>query len=228
MCGLFSSFDPGVFPLNSFVLSGNVKWIFFFFFLYMVWWQFFVFPVGKDLFFVKIYSIILGFIKDTFFQFHKVSLILLAIFFFIFSMNFLGLLPFYFSISSHLSVNLPLSLTLWSSGVVFMLISSVYSFLSHMVPVGCPFFLWPLLVLVESVSVLIRPFTLSIRLMANVMAGHLILSLMGQFFSYFVFFLPMSFSFVGLFLLFEVCISTVQAYVFMSLLSLYWKESEDI
>ncbi|YP_010133308.1 ATP synthase F0 subunit 6 (mitochondrion) [Lepeophtheirus salmonis] len=151
---------------------------------------------------------------------------LMSLFLSILSMNFLGLFPYIFTSSSHICVSLGMGLPLWlGSQMVCWVYSSEQSF-AHLVPEGAPSGLIPLLVLIESISSLIRPLTLSVRLMANMIAGHLLLILLGSNAS--VGF-PLSILLTMLGLLFlvllELGVSLIQSYVFMLLSSLYVSET---
>nr|UTT72573.1 ATP synthase F0 subunit 6 [Campanulotes compar] len=242
-------------------------------------WRVWVSVSGVDLFDKEMVKFFFDLLKQSMGGFMKIGLVLYSVFFFFFFSNLLGLVPYVFTLSSHLCVNLSVSLVLWLGGVVYSMKKSMDSFLSHMVPLGSPVFLlpllvlietistlicvnlsvslvlWlggvvysmkksmdsflshmvplgspvfllPLLVLIETISTLIRPLTLAIRLMANVMAGHLIMSLVGGFSSSLglVSIFPM---FIELgFLFFEMCVAVVQAYVFSSLMVMYLAEGE--
>merc|ERR1712081_26760 len=83
---------------------------------------------------------------------------------------------------------------------------------AHLVPKGTPGFLIPVIVIIETVSNIIRPLTLSIRLAANIVAGHLLITLLLVFFSLY------------LLLLLEVAVACIQSYVFIILNSLYLNE----
>merc|ERR1712131_475272 len=94
---------------------------------------------------------------------------------------------------------------------------------AHFVPKGTPGFLIPVIVIIETVSNIIRPLTLSIRLAANIVAGHLLLTLLG----YLIFhLLPFYYYFFSLYLLLllEVAVACIQSYVFIILNSLYLNE----
>lgn len=93
--------------------------------------------------------------------------------------NLVGLFPFNFSVSSHIFYTLSMGVVFW---VGVMLMGWLYKFrirACHLVPEGAPIMLSPILVMIELVSHLIRPVTLSVRLAANMMAGHLIVRLVG-------------------------------------------------
>nr|AQT38510.1 ATP synthase F0 subunit 6 [Anodontites trapesialis] len=149
-----------------------------------------------------------------------------CLFLFIFILNVSGMVPGVFGPTSHLSFTIMVGLVMW-----FCLIMSgwVYSWkegVGLLVPTGAPGGLVPLLVLIESVTLLGRPITLGIRLAVNISMGHLMLHVLGEAISGFVsscsvlgwFFGSM---FVSGYIVFEFVVSFLQAYVFVLLLSLY-------
>lgn len=104
-------------------------------------------------------------------------------------------------------------------------ISNAKAFFSHLLPYGCPTALMFILPLIEGFSLVIRPFTLIIRLRTNLAAGHIMLYM----FSYFTLLnpilpIPLNILISVLYLL-EIFISALQAYIFFSLLSLYAVET---
>ena len=109
-----------------------------------------------------------------------------------------------------------------------MVLSIIYQYnrlLAHLVPVGTPRFLIPVIVIIETVRNVIRPLTLSIRLAANIVAGHLLLTLLGSQGPFLRLF-NLSLLIIGLFilLLLEVAVACIQSYVFTILSSLYLNE----
>lgn len=139
--------------------------------------------------------------------------------------NLLGLLPYVFTCSSHFSLNLILSLPLWLGSIIYGWLKSYEKMFCHLVPMGTPFLLMNFMVVIETVRNLIRPLTLAIRLTANIIAGHLLLRLIGDMISNLnllniSFMLWVQLSLV----LLEVAVSFIQSYVFMILISLYLKE----
>jgi F-type H+-transporting ATPase subunit a len=99
------------------------------------------------------------------------------------------------------------------------------SLLAHLVPTGTPRFLIPVMVVIETVRNVIRPATLAIRLAANIVAGHLLLTLLGSQGPALGFLILIGL-FVGLvlLLLLEVAVACIQSYVFTILRSLYLNE----
>lgn len=94
--------------------------------------------------------------------------------------------------------------------------------MGHLVPEGTPAILIPLMVVIESVSLLIRPFTLSVRLRANIIAGHLLLSLLGgQGYGVNTIVLLVLMSGLRMLILLECAVACIQSYVFTILSSLY-------
>lgn len=139
--------------------------------------------------------------------------------------NFLALFPHVFSMTSHFLRTFPLSFGLWSSVVFFVWANYFFRFLRHLIPVGTPLGLIRFIVLVEFISNLIRPIALTFRLTANIMAGHLLISIIGNCF------VPIGLPLLilggavqSLLVCMELGVSLIQAYVFSVLLMLYMAE----
>nr|ANJ78394.1 ATP synthase F0 subunit 6 [Littorina obtusata] len=155
--------------------------------------------------------------------------VITGLFLFLIFLNLAGLIPYVFSPTSHLAVSLSLGLPLWLS----LLISGVFfnpsSVVAGLLPMGAPAPLNPFLVLIESVSILVRPITLSVRLMANMSAGHIVLTLIGNYMTTSLF-MPGAFSMLllisiqVLYTIFEFGIGVIQAYIFCLLITLYSDE----
>ena len=114
---------------------------------------------------------------------------------------------------------------LWLGRIILSIIYQYNNLLAHLVPVGTPRFLIPVIVIIETVRNMIRPLTLSIRLAANIVAGHLLLTLLGSQGPLLSLF-NLSLLMIGLFLLLllEVAVACIQSYVFTILSSLYLNE----
>ena len=114
---------------------------------------------------------------------------------------------------------------LWLGRIILSIIYQYNNLLAHLVPVGTPRFLIPVIVIIETVRNIIRPLTLSIRLAANIVAGHLLLTLLGSQGPLLNLF-NLSLLMIGLFLLLllEVAVACIQSYVFTILSSLYLNE----
>nr|AMX22722.1 ATP synthase F0 subunit 6 [Coptotermes kalshoveni] len=108
------------------------------------------------------------------------SFIFTSLFLMILMNNFLGLFPYVFTSTSHLTLTLTLALPLWVSFMLFGWIKNTNHMFEHLVPQGTPTMLMPFMVIIETISNLIRPGTLAVRLTANMIAGHLLLTLLGN------------------------------------------------
>jgi len=137
----------------------------------------------------------------------------------------MGLFPYVFTRRSHISFTLTFALPLWLGRILLSIVYQYNNLLAHLVPVGTPRFLIPVIVIIETVRNVIRPLTLSIRLAANIVAGHLLLTLLGSQGPLLRIF-NLVFLMVGLFLLLllEVAVACIQSYVFTILRSLYLNE----
>ena len=138
--------------------------------------------------------------------------------------NFLGLIIYIFSTTSHLSLTLVTSLILWVSIFIVNIIYNIKNFLSHLVPNGISYFLIPLIVLIETLRNLVRPLILGIRIRANIIAGHLLITLVRELLAG----VGTAFLLVGggiaLLVILETIVSVIQAYIFTILLGLYFSE----
>ena len=104
-----------------------------------------------------------------------------TLFFFILAGNYLGLLPFSFAFTSHVAVTVALALMVFVLSVIVSLKVQGAKFFAHFMPAGAPMALAPLLVPIEILSFLSRPVSLSIRLFANMVAGHVMLEMFAAF-----------------------------------------------
>nr|AHA52575.1 ATP synthase F0 subunit 6 [Triraphis sp. QL-2013] len=138
--------------------------------------------------------------------------------------NFMGLFPYIFTSSSHLVFSMIFSLSVWLGLMFYGWIENTNHMLIHLVPQGTPFMLMFFMVFIESLSNLIRPMTLCIRLTANMIAGHLLLTLLSSFIPSFYLYLII-FLLQLLLLLLEIGVSLIQSYVFVILMILYFKET---
>nr|YP_011004681.1 ATP synthase F0 subunit 6 [Yunleon longicorpus]WPT28321.1 ATP synthase F0 subunit 6 [Yunleon longicorpus] len=108
------------------------------------------------------------------------TFIFVALFSFIVFNNFMGLFPYIFTSTSHLVMTLALALPLWLSFILYGWINHTTHMFAHLVPQGTPPILMPFMVCIETISNIIRPGTLAVRLAANMIAGHLLLTLLGS------------------------------------------------
>jgi F-type H+-transporting ATPase subunit a len=94
--------------------------------------------------------------------------------------NFIGLFPYIFTATSHLTITISLAVPAWLGYILYSSLKNINFFLSHLVPLGTPYPLIPFIVLIEIIRRVIRPITLSVRLAANIIAGHLLIVLMRR------------------------------------------------
>nr|YP_010272346.1 ATP synthase F0 subunit 6 [Parascaphoidella transversa]UKE80330.1 ATP synthase F0 subunit 6 [Parascaphoidella transversa] len=215
MMNLFSVFDPATGSLSLNWIS-----IFLFMMLPIPYWNLHSKPMYMIFMTMnKLMNEIIMHLKKS-----EPSILLVSLFMFILINNIMGLLPYVFTASSHLVFSLTMALTLWISLMLFGWINKTNSMFTHLVPVGTPYPLMPFMVLIESISNIIRPGSLAVRLSANMIAGHLLMSLLGNnLISNFTALLFMMWLFMGL-MMFEMAVAFIQSYVFMTLSTLYSSE----
>nr|ACI28559.1 ATPase 6 [Drosophila melanogaster]ACI28572.1 ATPase 6 [Drosophila melanogaster]ACI28598.1 ATPase 6 [Drosophila melanogaster]ACI28611.1 ATPase 6 [Drosophila melanogaster]AFP47063.1 ATP synthase F0 subunit 6 [Drosophila melanogaster] len=153
------------------------------------------------------------------------TFIFISLFSLILFNNFMGLFPYIFTSTSHLTLTLSLALPLWLCFMLYGWINHTQHMFAHLVPQGTPAILMPFMVCIETISNIIRPGTLAVRLTANMIAGHLLLTLLGNTgpsMSYMlVTFLLMAQ--IALLVL-ESAVAMIQSYVFAVLSTLYSSE----
>nr|AML25849.1 ATP synthase F0 subunit 6 [Staphylinidae sp. BMNH 1274171] len=219
MVNLFSSFDP-----TTKILALN--WLSTFLGILFIPSMYWLIPSRWNYLWVKMimilhqeFKILLGNkIKGS-------TIIFISLFTFIMMNNTLGLFPYIFTSSSHMVMTLALALPLWLSFMFYGWINNTTHMLAHMVPQGTPPVLMPFMVLIESISNFIRPGTLAIRLAANMIAGHLLMTLLGNTGSS-LSMIMMSVLIITqlLLLILESAVAIIQSYVFAVLSTLYSSE----
>jgi F-type H+-transporting ATPase subunit a len=149
--------------------------------------------------------------------------------------NVLGLLPYAFTYTSHIIVTAALAVTVFLAVTIFGFMNHGLKFLSLFSPPGIPFALKFLIIPIELLSFMIRPVTLSVRLFANMMAGHLMLKVFAGFSTMMIAggavgfigsLVPMVFN-VALMAL-EFLVALLQAYIFAILSAIYLKDTVDL
>nr|YP_009114814.1 ATP synthase F0 subunit 6 [Sebastes longispinis]AIL31597.1 ATP synthase F0 subunit 6 [Sebastes longispinis] len=160
---------------------------------------------------------------------HKWAALLTSLMIFLISLNMLGLLPYTFTPTTQLSLNLGLAVPLWLATVIIGMRNQPTHALGHLLPEGTPGPLIPVLIIIETISLFIRPLALGVRLTANLTAGHLLIQLIAT--GAFVL-LPLmptvaiiTTTVLVLLTLLEVAVAMIQAYVFVLLLTLYLQEN---
>ena len=216
---LFSSFEPSTFFFK-------INWIRSTLFTLFIPLSFWLIPSRIHIIWS---SLILKFYNEfkiiTKIKRNFLSIIFIALFYFILINNFIGLFPYIFTSSSHITFTFTIALPLWLTFIIFGWINNIIHIFTHLIPQGTPFILIPFIVCIETISNIIRPGTLAIRLSANIIAGHLLLTLLGNTRNS-ISLIPISFIiFIQLLLLIlESAVSIIQAYVFSILRILYLRE----
>nr|ALO77302.1 ATP synthase F0 subunit 6 [Byrrhinus sp. BYR01] len=221
MTNLFSTFDP------STNFGTSLNWLSTFIGLSLLPMMFWFIPSRPQILWTKItltlhkeFKVLLNMEKMK-----GSTLIFISLFTMIMFNNFLGLFPYIFTSTSHMVLTLALALPLWISFMVYGWINNTIHMFAHLVPQGTPPVLMPFMVCIETISNVIRPGTLAIRLAANMIAGHLLLTLLGN--------TGPSLSFIMinmliiaqiLLLLLESAVAIIQSYVFAVLSTLYSSE----
>jgi len=140
--------------------------------------------------------------------------------------NMLGMLPYSFTVTSHIIVTFALAAIIFVGVTIIGFVNHGIGYFKLFIPSGVPLFLLPLIVIIEIISYLSRPVSLSVRLFANMMAGHTMLKVFGGFvisLGIMGGWLPLGFTvaLTGL----EILIAFLQAYVFAILTCIYLNDA---
>tara|TARA_Y100000590_G_scaffold132693_1_gene151615 strand:- start:4443 stop:5177 length:735 start_codon:yes stop_codon:yes gene_type:complete len=149
-----------------------------------------------------------------------------TLFMFVLFANMVGMLPYSFTVTSHIIVTFVLAAIVFIGVTILGFIKHGFKYLQLFVPKGVPIVLLPLIVIIEIISYLSRPVSLSVRLFANMMAGHTMLKVFGGFvisLGLIGGWLPLGFSvaLTGL----EILVAFLQAYVFAILTCIYLNDA---
>nr|YP_010454734.1 ATP synthase F0 subunit 6 [Heptagenia ngi]QXT45751.1 ATP synthase F0 subunit 6 [Heptageniidae sp. YW03BF02]QZZ23910.1 ATP synthase F0 subunit 6 [Heptagenia ngi] len=222
MTNLFSVFDP-----TSSIMNLSLNWLSTFLGLLLLPSAYWLLPSRYSLIWSKVtstlhkeFSTLLGPTGHPGSTFLFISLFSLILF-----NNFLGLFPYIFTSSSHLALTLSLALPLWLSFMLYGWINHTQHMFAHLVPQGTPPVLMPFMVCIETISNVIRPGTLAVRLAANMIAGHLLMTLLGNT-GPSLSLTILSFLIIGqiALLVLESAVAIIQSYVFAVLSTLYSSE----
>lgn len=151
--------------------------------------------------------------------------LLISLFIIILVNNFLGLYPYIFTATRHIAVTLSLALPIWLGLIIYGWYNQTVYIFAHLVPQRTPGVLIPFIVLIESIRSIIRPGTLAVRLTANMIAGHLLITLLGNQTASATRFVLLSILNIQILLItLEMAVSVIQSYVFTVLITLYTRE----
>nr|WCJ44881.1 ATP synthase F0 subunit 6 [Acanthurus leucopareius] len=160
---------------------------------------------------------------------HKWALIFASLMLFLITLNMLGLLPYTFTPTTQLSLNMGFAVPLWLATVIIGMRNQPTIALGHLLPEGTPTPLIPVLIIIETISLFIRPLALGVRLTANLTAGHLLIQLIATAAFVLLPLMPtvaiLTAALLFLLTLLEIAVAMIQAYVFVLLLSLYLQEN---
>nr|WNH20352.1 ATP synthase F0 subunit 6 [Cirripectes quagga] len=160
---------------------------------------------------------------------HKWALMLTSLMLFLITLNMLGLLPYTFTPTTQLSLNMALAVPLWLATIIIGMRNQPTHALGHLLPEGTPTLLIPILIIIETISLFIRPLALGVRLTANLTAGHLLIQLIATAAFVLLPLMPtvalLTTALLFMLTLLEVAVAMIQAYVFVLLLSLYLQEN---
>nr|QNV12178.1 ATP synthase F0 subunit 6 [Ammophila sabulosa] len=216
LLSLFSSFDPTSY--FNMKLNWLSTFIMFIIMPQMLWLS------NSKLSYMYYNSMFLLYKEMNIIMKNKNNMIIFMCLFMTISMNnLMGLIPYIFTSSSHLMFSMTFSMTLWISFMLYGWTNKTNHMFTHLVPKSTPSLLMPFMVLIESISNIIRPYTLSIRLSANMIAGHILLTLIGNTeknSSYVIMLILIQ----NLLMILELSVTFIQAYVFSILSILYASE----
>jgi len=219
IANLFNSFDP----LSFLNLSLNwLSTILGILFIPSIFW---LIPSRLNFVWIKIITILHKEFKVLIGEIKGITLIFISLFSIILFNNFLGLFPYIFTRTRHLIITLRLALPLWIRFIIYGWINNTTHIFAHLVPQGTPGILIPFIVCIETIRNIIRPGTLAVRLTANIIAGHLLLTLLGNTGPTFILILLNILIFTQILLLIlESAVAIIQSYVFSILRTLYSRE----
>nr|YP_010735459.1 ATP synthase F0 subunit 6 [Rhipicephalus rutilus]WEI30793.1 ATP synthase F0 subunit 6 [Rhipicephalus rutilus] len=220
MNNLFSIFDPS----TSF--NFNLNWL-----SLCIWMVIapFSFWASSSIFLISWKSLLKKFFQEISNNIKlskmKNCLIISSIFIFILLSNIMGLFPYVFTSSSHLVFTMFFAFPFWMTFILFSLINKFNMVMAHLVPMGSPMTLSFFMVIIETVSNIIRPITLSVRLTANMISGHLLIHLLSSISMFSNLLFMLSIPFMTILLILETAVAFIQGFVFVILISLYINES---
>nr|YP_005089065.1 ATP synthase F0 subunit 6 [Liriomyza bryoniae]AEO51701.1 ATP synthase F0 subunit 6 [Liriomyza bryoniae] len=222
MTNLFSVFDP-----SSSIMNFSLNWMSTYLGILLIPTSYWLMPSrymiiwnNMNMTLHKEFKTLLGPMSNQGSTFIFISLFIMILF-----NNFMGLFPYIFTSTSHLTLTLSLALPLWIAFMLYGWINHTQHMFAHLVPQGTPAILMPFMVCIETISNMIRPGTLAVRLSANMIAGHLLLTLLGNTGP------SMSLMLINILLITQLALLTlesavaiIQSYVFAVLSTLYSSE----
>lgn len=221
---LFSVFDP-----STTIFNWSINWLRTFLVLLFIPSIYWISPTSSNLIWASIiqklhleFKTLIGSNKINLGN----SLIFISLFSLILFNNVLGLFPYIFTRTRHIVITLSLSLPLWIAFIIYGWFNHNKHIFRHLIPQGTPTVLIPFIVYIELIRNVIRPGTLAIRLSANIIAGHLLLTLLGNTGnSLSILILNILIITQIILLTLEAAVAFIQSYVFAILATLYSTET---
>jgi F-type H+-transporting ATPase subunit a len=177
-----------------------------------------------------VYNIITGMLNQSVGQNgRKFVPLIFTLFMFILLCNLLGMIPYSFVVTSNIVITFGLAIMIFFVITICGFIINGIDFLSVFLPKGMPIWLAPLMIIIELCAYLAKPVSLSIRLAANMMAGHILIKVIAGFCVSFILFfkfvpVPMIVILIG----FEICVAILQAYIFTILSCVYLNDAVNL
>nr|QLY89958.1 ATP synthase F0 subunit 6 [Nanna fasciata] len=222
MTNLFSVFDP-----SSSIFNLSLNWMSTILGILMIPSMYWLMPSRYHIFWNNILMTLHKEFKTLLgpMSMNGSSFIFVSLFSMILFNNFMGLFPYIFTSTSHLTLTLTLAMPLWLCFMLYGWINNTQHMFAHLVPQGTPAILMPFMVCIETISNIIRPGTLAVRLTANMIAGHLLLTLLGNTGTSMstILLLLLIITQIALLIL-ESAVAMIQSYVFAVLSTLYSSE----
>jgi F-type H+-transporting ATPase subunit a len=144
-----------------------------------------------------------------------------SIFMFVLFSNMLGMIPYGFTVTSHIVVTFAMAFTIFVGVTVLGFVKHGMHFFTFFVPPGAPIWMWPLMIPIEVLSYFFRPISLSVRLFANMLAGHTLIKVLAGFVAAMSFFGILPLALIAALTGLEILIAFLQAYVFTVLTCFY-------
>lgn len=208
------------------------------FFAVFLFWSFYrlmyknpqMIPTRPQAFVETIYFLVLDMVESNIGKAGKKFLpLIFSIFIFILLCNILGMLPYGFTVTSQLILTYALAMLVFITILIYGFMKHGLKFFSLFLPKGTPVFLIPLMIIIELFSFLAKPISLTIRLSANMIAGHILIKVIAGFIvTGLIFIKPLPIPLVVILIGFEICVAILQAYIFAILSCVYLNDAVNL
>lgn len=148
-----------------------------------------------------------------------------SLFLFILTCNLLGMIPYTFTVTSHIMVTFVMGATVFVGVTIIGFARHGLHFFSYFLPQGTPAAMAPLMVFTELFAYMVRPVSLSVRLAANMTAGHIVMKVIAGFVTMFPLFAIFPFALLTFLTGFEIFVAVLQAYIFTILSCVYLSDA---